>query len=131
MSDLVRLERRDDGVAVVTLDNPKVNALSQEVLAALHDHAGTPLTVLLPMFSVVMPRIWVSPRSNSAEPCTRGTTSTSADRVRIQSPLMAVHFFRSKRAGLALTRSTSKTSAICSLEKNSMSSPKDQPNSDR
>ena len=39
MSDLVRLERRDDGVAVVTLDNPKVNALSQEVLAALHDVA--------------------------------------------------------------------------------------------
>ena len=25
-----------------------------------------------------MPRIWVSPRSNSAEPCTRGTTPTSA-----------------------------------------------------
>ena len=24
------------------------------------------------MFSVVTPRIWVSPRSNSAEPCTRG-----------------------------------------------------------
>ena len=31
------------------------------------------------MFSVVTPRIWVSPRSNSAEPCTRGRTSTSAD----------------------------------------------------
>ena len=31
------------------------------------------------MFSVVTPRIWVSPRSNSAEPCTRGSTSTSAD----------------------------------------------------
>lgn len=37
MSDLVLLERRDDGVAVVTLNNPKVNALSQEVLAALAD----------------------------------------------------------------------------------------------
>ncbi len=34
---LVRLERRDDGVAVVTLDNPKVNALSQELLADLFD----------------------------------------------------------------------------------------------
>src|SRR5687767_5840256 len=32
---LVRIERRDDGVAVVTLDNPKVNALSQELLAEL------------------------------------------------------------------------------------------------
>ncbi len=29
---LVATERRDDGVAVVTLDNPKVNALSTEVL---------------------------------------------------------------------------------------------------
>lgn len=38
MSDapaLVRLERRDDGVAVVTLDNPKVNALSAAVVARL------------------------------------------------------------------------------------------------
>ena len=32
---LVLLERRDDGVAVVTLNNPKVNALSQALLAAL------------------------------------------------------------------------------------------------
>ena len=37
MTDLVLLERRDDGVAVITLNNPKVNALSQEVLAALHE----------------------------------------------------------------------------------------------
>jgi enoyl-CoA hydratase/carnithine racemase len=36
---LVVVERRDDGVAVVTLNNPKVNALSQEVLAALRDVA--------------------------------------------------------------------------------------------
>ena len=35
------------------------------------------------MFSVETPRIWVSPRWNSAEPCTRGTTPTSADRVRM------------------------------------------------
>ena len=38
MSDepaLVRVERRDDGVAVVTLDNPKVNALSAGVVAKL------------------------------------------------------------------------------------------------
>jgi len=35
MGDLVLLERRDDGVAVVTLNNPKVNALSQELLADL------------------------------------------------------------------------------------------------
>jgi len=32
---LVRSERRDDGVAVVTLDHPKVNALSQELLNEL------------------------------------------------------------------------------------------------
>ena len=37
---LVRLERRDDGVAVVTLDNPKVNALSQALLARLGDIAA-------------------------------------------------------------------------------------------
>jgi enoyl-CoA hydratase len=36
MSDrLVHLERGDDGVAVVTLDNPKVNALSSALLADL------------------------------------------------------------------------------------------------
>ncbi len=35
MEDLVLLERRSDGVAVVTLNNPKVNALSQAVLARL------------------------------------------------------------------------------------------------
>jgi enoyl-CoA hydratase/carnithine racemase len=29
--ELVHLERRDDGVAVITLDNPKVNALSAEL----------------------------------------------------------------------------------------------------
>ncbi len=34
---LVRCERRDDGVAVVTLDNPKVNALSQALLNELGD----------------------------------------------------------------------------------------------
>jgi hypothetical protein len=33
--DLVLCERRADGVAVVTLNNPKVNALSQAVLARL------------------------------------------------------------------------------------------------
>src|SRR5262245_25832194 len=35
MSELVHVERRDDGVAVVTLDNPKVNALSGALLAQL------------------------------------------------------------------------------------------------
>jgi enoyl-CoA hydratase len=35
MADLVQVERRNDGVAVVTLNNPKVNALSQELLAEL------------------------------------------------------------------------------------------------
>ncbi len=33
--ELVKLERRDEGVAVVTLNNPKVNALSRELLARL------------------------------------------------------------------------------------------------
>src|SRR4051794_12649886 len=33
--ELVLLERRDDGVAVITLNNPKVNALSQELLGRL------------------------------------------------------------------------------------------------
>jgi enoyl-CoA hydratase len=40
MSELVLLDRRDDGVAVVTLNSPKVNALSQALLAALHDVAA-------------------------------------------------------------------------------------------
>lgn len=38
-SDLVLVERRDDGVALVTLNNPKVNALSQAVLARLSEVA--------------------------------------------------------------------------------------------
>lgn len=40
MGQLVKVERRDDGVAVVTLDNPKVNALSQELLAELGEVAA-------------------------------------------------------------------------------------------
>jgi len=36
MSELVHVERRADGVAVITLDNPKVNALKGELLAQLH-----------------------------------------------------------------------------------------------
>ncbi|MCB1250293.1 MAG: enoyl-CoA hydratase/isomerase family protein [Acidimicrobiales bacterium] len=39
-SDLVTLERRDDGVAVLTLNNPKVNALSGAVLRALRDRVA-------------------------------------------------------------------------------------------
>ncbi|CNV51731.1 Uncharacterised protein [Mycobacterium tuberculosis] len=38
---------------------------------------------ILIMSSVVTPRIWVSPRSNSALPCARGTTATSADNARM------------------------------------------------
>ena len=50
--DLVLLDRRDDGVAVVTLNNPKVNALSQAVLASLHAvaldlHASPPGAVVI------------------------------------------------------------------------------------
>jgi enoyl-CoA hydratase len=37
---VVLLERRDDGVAVVTLNNGKVNALSGAVVAALHEIAN-------------------------------------------------------------------------------------------
>ena len=40
MGDLVHVERRDDGVAVVTLDNPKVNALSTALLDELATVAG-------------------------------------------------------------------------------------------
>jgi enoyl-CoA hydratase/carnithine racemase len=36
MTELVHVERRADGVAVITLDNPKVNALSSELLRQLH-----------------------------------------------------------------------------------------------
>lgn len=35
MGELVLVERRDDGVAVITLNSPKVNALSQALLAEL------------------------------------------------------------------------------------------------
>lgn len=38
--DVVLLERRDDGVAVVTLNNGKVNALSGAVVARLHEIAN-------------------------------------------------------------------------------------------
>ncbi|MGB8860839.1 MAG: enoyl-CoA hydratase-related protein [Ilumatobacteraceae bacterium] len=40
MGELVLLERRDDGVALVTLNNPKVNALSQALLADLYEVAA-------------------------------------------------------------------------------------------
>ena len=36
---LVLVDRRDDGIAVVTLNSPKVNALSTQLLARLHDVA--------------------------------------------------------------------------------------------
>ena len=39
MTELVHLERRPDGVAVITLDNPKVNALKGELLVQLHSVA--------------------------------------------------------------------------------------------
>jgi len=39
VTGLVQLEQRDDGVAVVTLDNPKVNALSSALLDELRDVA--------------------------------------------------------------------------------------------
>lgn len=44
---MVRLERRDDGVAVLTLDHPKVNALSTELLGQIRStvedlHADLP-----------------------------------------------------------------------------------------
>jgi enoyl-CoA hydratase len=51
-NDLVLLERRDDGVAVVTLNNPKVNALSSGTLAALTAVIGD-LAVNLPGAVVV------------------------------------------------------------------------------
>ncbi len=38
--ELVHLERRPDGVAVITLDHPKVNALSQALLAQLQSVAS-------------------------------------------------------------------------------------------
>jgi enoyl-CoA hydratase/carnithine racemase len=39
MGELVLVERRSDGVAVVTLNNPKVNALSRALLAELREAA--------------------------------------------------------------------------------------------
>ncbi len=50
--ELVHLERRDDGVAVVTLDNPKVNALSFALLTQLKAaaealHADPPGAVVI------------------------------------------------------------------------------------
>ena len=50
---------------------------------------------------------------------------------RIQSPLMARHFLESKRAGFGCTRSMSKSVASSVGEKNSRSSPADQPSSAR
>src|SRR6188474_1972334 len=40
MGELVLVERRDDGVAVITLNNPKVNALSGALLRELRAAAG-------------------------------------------------------------------------------------------
>ena len=51
-TELVHVERRDDGVAVVTLDNPKVNALSSALLTQLKAvaddlHADPPGAVVI------------------------------------------------------------------------------------
>ena len=51
-TELVHVERRDDGVAVVTLDNPKVNALSSALLSQLKAvadalHADPPGAVVI------------------------------------------------------------------------------------
>jgi enoyl-CoA hydratase len=51
-TELVHVERRDDGVAVVTLDNPKVNALSSALLGQLKAvaddlHANPPGAVVI------------------------------------------------------------------------------------
>jgi enoyl-CoA hydratase/carnithine racemase len=51
-TELVHVERRDDGVAVVTLDNPKVNALSSALLGQLKEvadglHADPPGAVVI------------------------------------------------------------------------------------
>lgn len=61
MGELVLLERRDDGVAVVTLNNPKVNALSQALLAELYEVAAA-LTVDPPGAVVITggPRIFAA-----------------------------------------------------------------------
>ena len=50
----VQLERRDDGVAVIRLDNPKVNALKVELLAQLQA-AAEELTANPPGAVVVRP----------------------------------------------------------------------------
>jgi enoyl-CoA hydratase len=41
MAELVHVEQRHDGVAVITLDNPKVNALSGALLRQLHEIVDT------------------------------------------------------------------------------------------
>ncbi|MTA93904.1 MAG: enoyl-CoA hydratase/isomerase family protein, partial [Actinobacteria bacterium] len=38
-NDIVLLERRDSGAAVITLNSPKVNALSTALLGRLHEIA--------------------------------------------------------------------------------------------
>ena len=50
---------------------------------------------------------------------------------RMWSALIASAFFRSKRAGLALTSAMSKAATISSMEKMSRSAEIDQPSSDR
>ena len=50
--ELVHLDRRDDGVAVLTLDNPKVNALSTTLLGQLRERV-TDLEAELPGAVVV------------------------------------------------------------------------------
>ena len=52
-------------------------------------------------------------------------------RAQVQSPLIAWHFLRSNRAGLALHARASNAAAISVGEKISRSSPDDQPSSAR
>ncbi|CAO0832820.1 hypothetical protein SMICM17S_07965 [Streptomyces microflavus] len=54
-----------------------------------------------------------------------------ASSMRMWSPLIASHFFRSKRAGFGCTSATSKAATISSIEKTSRSAERDQPSRER
>lgn len=101
---LVHLERRDDGVAILRLDNPKVNALSTEVLRQME--VAAELLSEDPPGAVVVTggdRIFaagaeISQFSSAAEP---GQTISSAE-----AQVIGQHFLRALNAVAAIPRAT-------------------------
>ncbi|MEX2293615.1 MAG: enoyl-CoA hydratase-related protein [Acidimicrobiales bacterium] len=99
---LVHIERRDDGVAILRLDNPKVNALSTEVLRQL-EVAAEVLTENPPGAVVVTggDRLFAAGAEISQFSSAPGETISPAE-----ATVIGEHFLRAMNAVAAIPRAT-------------------------